>query len=130
MITKNGDEVSSRKFDHAFTRKQLAKMIIIDEFPLVSWSMKGLNFLCKSTQPKFHFGCHTTITNDCLIIYVEKRAKLYEELKGVSRVSLTTDVWTSIQNLGYMCITAHYIDAKWSLQKRIIKFIILTQEKF
>ena len=58
-----------------------------------------------------------------MIIYVEERQKLYEELKGVPRVSLTTNLWTSIQNL--RCITAHYINAKWRLQKRIINFCVI-----
>jgi DMSO/TMAO reductase YedYZ heme-binding membrane subunit len=26
-------------------------------------------------------------------------------------VRLTSDCWTSIQNLNYMCITAHFIDS-------------------
>lgn len=39
-----------------------------------------------------------------------------------SRICLTTDTWTSIQNLSYMCLTAHYIDADWKLHKKIIIF--------
>ena len=41
MITKNGDEIGSWKFDQAFARK-LAKMIIIMSSLLVLWSTKGL----------------------------------------------------------------------------------------
>ena len=44
MITKNGDEVSSWKFDHAFARKQLAKMIIIDDFPFSIMEYEGFKF--------------------------------------------------------------------------------------
>ena len=38
------------------------------------------------------------------------------------KVSLTTNTWTSVQNMTYMCITAHWIDSNWTLQKRIVKF--------
>ena len=35
---------------------------------------------------------------------------------------LKSDVWTSIQNLGYMVITAHYIDAELKINKKILSF--------
>lgn len=34
-----------------------------------------------------------------------------------SSVCLTTDTWTSIQRINYMCITAHFIDGSWTLKK-------------
>jgi len=33
------------------------------------------------------------------------------------------DMWTSNQNKGYMCVTVHWIDDEWIIQKRIIKFM-------
>jgi hypothetical protein len=39
-----------------------------------------------------------------------------------SRVCLTSDFWTSVQNLGYMFVTAHYIKADFKLKKKIISF--------
>ena len=45
------------------------------------------------------------------------------------RVSLTTDAWTSIQNINYMSLTAHYIDSDWMLQKRILSFCVLPNHK-
>jgi hypothetical protein len=37
-------------------------------------------------------------------------------------MSFTSDVWTSNTNLGYLCLTAHYIDHGFNLQKKIIGF--------
>ncbi|XP_022031105.1 zinc finger BED domain-containing protein RICESLEEPER 2-like [Helianthus annuus] len=37
-------------------------------------------------------------------------------------VSLTSDCWTSNQTISYMCLTAHFIDCDWKLQKCIIGF--------
>ena len=42
--------------------------------------------------------------------------------KMSSRICLTTDTWTCIQNLSYMCLTAHFIDDDWKMHKRIIAF--------
>ncbi|XP_019199709.1 PREDICTED: zinc finger BED domain-containing protein RICESLEEPER 1-like [Ipomoea nil] len=37
-------------------------------------------------------------------------------------VSLTSDLWTSVTADGYICLTAHFIDRNWVLQKRILNF--------
>ncbi|KAJ9548188.1 hypothetical protein OSB04_020731 [Centaurea solstitialis] len=42
--------------------------------------------------------------------------------KTKQRVSLTTDLWSSRQNLSYMCLTAHFIDQNWTIHKRILNF--------
>ena len=44
-------------------------------------------------------------------------------------VCLTTDCWTSVQNLNYLCLTAHFIDRDWKLQKRIINFCLIKNHK-
>jgi hypothetical protein len=37
-------------------------------------------------------------------------------------VSLTTDCWTSVQNMNYMIVTCHYIDEGRALNKKNIEF--------
>jgi hypothetical protein len=61
-----------------------------------------------------------------MLSFEEAKAKLQERLseKGYM-VSLTVDLWTSNQNLGYLCVTCHYIDVEWKLYKRIIKFALV-----
>ena len=57
-------------------------------------------------------------------VFDEKKVALKETLQNENyRLSLTTDMWTSNQTLGYIVVTCHFIDAEWKLQKRIIKFI-------
>ena len=38
------------------------------------------------------------------------------------KISLTCDVWTGPNNFPYLCLTAHWIDIEWNLQKRLIAF--------
>jgi hypothetical protein len=61
-----------------------------------------------------------------MLSFEKAKAKLRKRLseKGY-RVSLTADLWTSNQNLGYLCVTYHYIDVEWKLYKRIIKFALV-----
>lgn len=45
---------------------------------------------------------------------------MLKEIPG--RICLTSDLWTSITTDGYICITAHFVDHDWNLQKRILNF--------
>lgn len=43
------------------------------------------------------------------------------------KVSLTSDIWTAGKHgLSYICVTAHYLDDNWKLQKRILSFRVVT----
>ena len=41
------------------------------------------------------------------------------------RICLTFDIWTSLIHSGFLCITTHYIDNEWKLNKKIISFKII-----
>ena len=87
---------------------------------------EGFKRFCSVLQPKFQLVSRTMITKDCVEIYLNERQKLNEIFKTlVSRVSLTTDLQTSIQNLRYMCLTTHFLDKDWKLQKMIINFCVV-----
>ena len=38
-------------------------------------------------------------------------------------------MWTSVQNINYMVITAHFIDDDWNLHKRILNFCQIANHK-
>ena len=99
-------------------------MIIIDKLPIRF--VEGYEFQRYSTtlQPKLQIrdiSSRQTVARDVISIYGVEREKLREALKGC-RVCLTTDTWTSIQNLNYMSLTGHFIDEDWNLHKRILNF--------
>lgn len=51
------------------------------------------------------------------------------DLKGMGRVSLTTDSWTGCNNTNFICVTAHCIDSSWNLHKKIIGFSKINSHK-
>ncbi|XP_074300367.1 zinc finger BED domain-containing protein RICESLEEPER 2-like [Silene latifolia] len=110
-------------FDQEKARTSLAKMIIIDELPFKTVEGEGFKGFCKDMNPQFVIPSRFTVGRDCYKLYLEKRKMLHEYFgKMSSRVCLTTDCWTLGQNLGYMCLNAHFIDADWNLHKWIINF--------
>ena len=54
-----------------------------------------------------------------------------ESVFGQSNQSacLTTDWWTFVQILNYLCLIAHFIDNDWKLQKRILNFCLIKNHK-
>ncbi|XP_075675236.1 zinc finger BED domain-containing protein RICESLEEPER 2-like [Castanea sativa] len=66
-------------------------------------------------------SCNTP-RNDCISTFELEKKKLKTMLGSVNRVSLTTDFWKSEQKIGFMCLTCHFVDSNWKLQKRIINF--------
>ncbi|GMJ15362.1 DAYSLEEPER [Hibiscus trionum] len=111
------------QFDQDNCRKALARMLIVDELPFVFTEHEGFRYFCKQLCPEFVPPSRTTVTRDCYSIFIEERSELKDLLSKLSsRVCLTTDTWISGQNLGYMCLTAHFIDDRCTLHKKIIKF--------
>nr|KJB09837.1 hypothetical protein B456_001G170000 [Gossypium raimondii] len=59
-----------------------------------------------------------------------ERVKIKQLLRSsCSRVCLTTDTWTSLQRVNYLCITAHFIDNDWKLNKKILNFCPISSHK-
>ena len=81
-------------------------------------------------EPRFVVPSPTTITRDYLNMYLKERAQFREILSKFGQtVSLTTDTWTSYQNMNYMSLNAHFIDDHWRLQKRILNFNLVLDHK-
>ena len=67
-----------------------------------------------------------TAKTDVIKMHKREKTKLKFLLESVDfRISLTSDLWTSITTDGYLCITAHFIDQDWRLQKRILNFCFM-----
>ena len=114
------------EFDQKTSRALLARMIVLDEMPFSIVEYSGFIDFVKSLNPLFDMVSRVTIKDDCMKAYHDKKSRYCAGFKKYAgRVSLTTDMWTSNQTLGYMCITCHFIDAKWKLQKKIIRFCML-----
>ncbi|KAL0536677.1 hypothetical protein IC582_025637 [Cucumis melo] len=63
-------------------------------------------------------------------MYMKEKKKLKNALtRSGQRVCLTTDTWTSVQNINYMVLTAHFIDDDWNLHKRILNFCQVANHK-
>ncbi|KAM3250361.1 hypothetical protein P3S67_022769 [Capsicum chacoense] len=98
-------------FDQGRSRKALAQMIVVDELSFSFVEKEGFKNFMRVTAPHFHIPSPKTLTRDCYQCYNEEKQVLKKFFKEVHpKVCLTTDTWTSIQKINYMCLTAHFID--------------------
>jgi hypothetical protein len=78
----------------------------------------------KTVGPKFLIPSRFTVMKDCVKLFMFEKEKLRAMFtKTGARVCLTTDTWTLMHNLNYMCIIAHFIDTDWNLQKQNFKLL-------
>ncbi|CAA2954378.1 zinc finger BED domain-containing RICESLEEPER 2-like [Olea europaea subsp. europaea] len=123
-ITNSGPVV---KFTQKGTREMIAKYLLA-ELPFRHVQDEGFRLYTKYFFPTFEFPSRVTVAKDIYQLYLDEKKKLKKELSR-HRVCLTTDCWTSIQNISYMCLTAHWVDDDWILEKRIISFIQVPSHK-
>ncbi|WOL11353.1 zinc finger BED domain-containing protein RICESLEEPER 2-like [Canna indica] len=130
VLTRNENTVEGKSkiqnyiFDQTVSRKELANMIIIHEYPLSIVDHNYFRRYSHSLQPSFNIPTRNTLRADIMKIYNEYKSKIIEALESnMGRVAITTDMWTSDHQMkGYMAVTTHYIDDEWRLQNRLIRF--------
>ncbi|WJX79196.1 hypothetical protein P8452_62339 [Trifolium repens] len=112
-------------FDQDRCRDEIARMIIMHDYPLHMVEHPGFVAFVQNLQPQFNMVTFNTVQGDCVATYlVEKQnlMKYFDELPG--RVGLTLDMWTSSQSVGFVFITGHFVDSDWKLQRRILNVVM------
>ncbi|WVZ53546.1 hypothetical protein U9M48_004472 [Paspalum notatum var. saurae] len=118
--------LSNWKYDRYITRCELVGMIVLHELPFSFVEYEGFRRYSASLNPLAKTVSRTAIKENCLEAYKNQRVVPRDTFGGMNcRFSLTADLWTSNQNIGYICITCHYIDNDWKVQKKIIKFCVI-----
>ena len=122
-VMQGKQELDAGTYDAECAREELAKAIIMHEYPLSITDHLGFRRYYAALQPVFQVPTRNTIKKEIMKIYENERAttlKLLDSLDG--RVAITSDMWTSTsQKRGYMAITAHYVDGCWNLQSQILR---------
>ncbi|KAL6527905.1 hypothetical protein OROMI_029716 [Orobanche minor] len=131
MLTKNSIMVDGVKMlgNTVWSREACTdaatRMIVIDELPFSFIENTGFKHFCDVAIPKWEPPTRKVIVKNFLKMYAAKKAELKSELQSRS-VCLTTDTWTSCQNINYMVITAHFIDHAWKMHKRVLNFCVIS----
>ncbi|KAM4069756.1 hypothetical protein ACB094_12G114000 [Castanea mollissima] len=102
--------IANFNYDHAKVREKASHVILVHEYPFNMMEHEVFNIFMKTATPYYQKISHNTARNDCNSTF------------DVNRVSLTIGFWKFGQIIGNMCLTCHFVDFSWKLQKRIINF--------
>ncbi|KAK7264890.1 hypothetical protein RJT34_32503 [Clitoria ternatea] len=112
-------------FDQDRCRHEIARMIIMHDYPLHMVEHPGFVAFVQNLQPQFNMVTFNTVQGDCVATYLMEKQNLMKYFEGLpGRVCLTLDIWTSSQSVGYVFITGHFVDSDWKLQRRILNVVM------
>ena len=126
VIPENADSssmVQNWKFDNARMREVISHMVMVHELPFNLVEYDLFNVMMKEANPAFTKISRATVKQDCISSYEIGRKRIQKQLNTVNRVSITTDLWTSVQNIHYMVVTCHFVDSDFKLHKYILNFV-------
>ncbi|KAM5551467.1 hypothetical protein ABKV19_026350 [Rosa sericea] len=124
LSTGGTKELVMVKWSQEACREAACKMIVMDELPFSFIERPGFRYFCSVAVPRWDVPSRRVIVKLFLSMYKAARLELKKELRNHC-LCLTTDTWTSVQNINYMVVTAHFIDAGWTLHKRILNFRVI-----
>ncbi|KAK9756261.1 hypothetical protein RND81_01G084900 [Saponaria officinalis] len=109
-------------------RRAICVYVVAGSHPFTTCEEAGFRFMTSVMCPQYTNVSRHTLKRDALKYYNEERRQIEDDLqKAPGRICFTTDNWRSDHTHDeYMCITAHWVDCDWKLQKRIIKFAALS----
>ena len=114
-------------YNYERDRDELGKMLVHSETPFLFSENDAFNrYITTALQPQHKKIGRKTVSSSAMTKYLQQKEKLKYDLGSTTaRVSLTADAWDGGYGLHYLCVTCHWVDRDWLLQKRIIHFKML-----
>lgn len=129
LAVNRRQDSSTRLENHVFnqeeSRKELAHMVVLHEYPLSIVEHVGFRRFVISLNLSFKIISRNTLKSDILKMFVSEKANLKKLFDGhEGRVAITTDMWTaSHPKKGYMAVTSHFIDDQWILRNKTLRHL-------
>ncbi|TYG65856.1 hypothetical protein ES288_D06G220600v1 [Gossypium darwinii] len=116
--------IKNYKFDADECRQAISTFLVCGKHSFGTVEEPGFRYMMRIVSPNFKNISRQTAIRDVLKYYAKERDHVKEELaKTPGLICLTSDNWNSEHtNDEYICVTAHWVDKDWKLQKRIIRF--------
>ena len=99
--------------------KALAWMCAVDLRPINIVTGIGFKRVCYVLNPTFTVPSRPTVAKHLNLLYDEVKEELISKMEG-RHVAITTDMWTSVANIGYITVTAHFITDDWKLECHVL----------
>ena len=115
--------VSASKCCPEWYRELLIATIIKHELPFSFVEYNGIREMTRYLHRDVPLISRNTVKADLVKMCLLEKQKVKSLLNVCpERISLTSDMWTSLKTDGYICLTAHFIDKNWILSKMVLSF--------
>ncbi|KZV58755.1 zinc finger BED domain-containing protein RICESLEEPER 2-like [Dorcoceras hygrometricum] len=125
-LLEQGDKtlaIRSQKFSQERFRELLILAIVRHDLPFQFVEYDAIRSIFTYLEPQVNHFTRNTARADILKMHKNECSKLAQEMRSCpGKICFTSDLWTSIATDGYICLTAHFIDSNWVLQKKVINF--------
>ena len=112
-----------KKIDQTICRSKIALAIIKHNLSFSFVEYDAIRDVLKYLNPDVKLISRNTTTSDVLKVYLNEKEGLKDELAKIpNRICLTSNLWTSCTQEGYICLIAHYVDLNWKLNSKILVF--------
>ena len=99
----------------------VAKMVAEDLQPLSIVENKGFIKLLNELEPRYTMPSRRHLIRTILPgIYESSKEAIQKNLHLTSYVSLTTDIWTSLNTTSFITVTAHFFNSEHILQSNVL----------
>jgi hypothetical protein len=100
-----------------------ASMILALDLPFDFLEHEGMRRYTETLNPNAVIPPTNVLEAYVTHLYMKGKSKLQQELATIpNRISLTFDLWESCTTMPYICLTAHFVDANWKLNSKVLNF--------
>lgn len=112
-------------FDSDRVRHELARMMILHDYPLHMVENSGFVNFVQNLQPRFDMLSFNSVQGDCVATYLREKTSLQKAVESIpGRFCLTLDMWMSNLTVGYAFITGYFIDNDWKLHRKMLSVVM------
>jgi Protein of unknown function (DUF 659) len=114
----NLDNNSKNKYSRSEKMQAVIEWIVLDIQPFKVVEGDSFRKMVSRFDPVYQIPTRNTIKKFIKKSFDRRRNKIKEYIsKNIpGKVSITTDIWSSIKNEGFLGITIHFIDKNWVLK--------------
>jgi len=103
---------------------KLIKWIVINQHPFTIVEQPNFISFVHTLYPATKMPSADTVKRYIVNSYETARINMQNILENLSsKISFTTDIWTSPNTKSFLSLTAHFINENWELQNVLVDFI-------
>lgn len=96
--------------------EKIAEFVALDMRLVNVVEGEGFKELMRAPEPRYTAPKRETVMHEVNTKYTSTRAEISKLINKCEAVSITTDIWTSLQMEAYLTVTAHFTTEDWYLE--------------